>query len=86
MIFGLAGIVCTAGADEEADFASIRGWDPRQGRLGSSLNPIFDVPCRAPDGYEDLVHAMIPIGYPEQNGARHLLTGVLRQMCTHSHS
>jgi hypothetical protein len=52
----------------------IKGWDPRQGGMGSSLTPVFDVECLGKDLFDDVAHAMIRVGSPAQ-----LLTGVVSQ-------
>ncbi len=65
------------------DLARVKGWDPRQGGPGASLVPIFDVPCRGPDGFTDVVLAMSTVGSSGRNGARDLLTGALPHTWEH---
>jgi hypothetical protein len=65
-------MVCTGGGDDL--IGHIRGWDSRQGGMGSPLTPVFDVEYRNTGGFEDLVYAMIPVG--SSGTPPQLLTGV----------
>jgi hypothetical protein len=68
---GCAGLVCTGGSHP-----CIRGFDPRQGRSGYPLTPVFSVARQTNFDWDDeWIRAMILVGSSAGEGISQFLTG-----------